>query len=109
MSKRVTASPWIVTWSAETLRPFVPAGAALPSIVISGAPAYPVCDVPSTMTASVIAGSGAAGKIVHEPPTPMLKSMTSGPAVAFAALSASRSVQSKRQVPWSVSSGLVTV
>ena len=65
MSKRVIASPWIVTWSAETLRPFVPAGATLPSIVISGAPAYPVCVVASIDDRAVIAGSGAAGKIVR--------------------------------------------
>ena len=71
-------------------KPSVEAGVPVPFNSISGAPAKPGCVVPSMVSGSVIAGSRLMGNSVSPEPPPMLKSITSTPAAAFASVIAWR-------------------
>lgn len=56
--------------------------ALVPLSRMSGEPAKPGCVVASIVTGSVTDGSADVGAMVCAPPPPMLKSMTSAPALA---------------------------
>src|SRR5215471_5524741 len=73
-----------------------------------GFPAKPGCVVPSMMTDSLIFGSAEVGEIVCGP-DPILNAIVSCPGLLFAAMMASRKLQSASQNPSLVSAVLVTV
>ena len=92
--KRLMTSPRTVLPPARMVNPNACAPATLlPSNSIIGVPAKPGWVVPSMVTGSVMNGRNEPGVIVCTPPPPMLKLITSTPALALACSMAARSVQ----------------